>query len=114
MGRAETRFGQVSSLGTTYTNIGTVPSSTTWNVLLNVTNRSTSGANLRAYIADTSWTTGEPTAGTLKAALAYDRLIAPGEVFQVSGIVMNATEKLIVYSGTASALDIIASGVSIT
>ena len=114
MSRTETRFGVATSLGATYTSLGTVPASTTWNVLLNITNRTSGAVNCRIYIASSSWTTGEPTGGNyIVAAIAYDHSIAPGEIYQVSGFVMNATEKLIVYSGTASALDIVASGVAV-
>lgn len=112
--RTETRFGVATALGTTYTNLYTVPASTTVNVLLNITNRTTTTAKLRAYVADTSWASGEPTGGTLKAAIAYDYSITGGAVLQISGIVMNTTEKLIVRSDTASSLDLIASGVAIT
>lgn len=111
--RTETRFGETTALGTTYTNIGTVPSATVWNVLLNITNRTTALAKVRVYIADTSWSTGEPTGGTLKAAVAYDSNVYPGDIIQIPGFVMNATEKLIVRSDTASSLDITANGVAI-
>lgn len=114
MPRTEDRFGATSALGTTYTSLGTVPASTVWNVHLNVTNRLTSTVKLRAYIADTSWASGEPTGATLVAAIAYDTPISPGAVFQVTGIVLEATNKLVVYADTGSALDVIASGVAIT
>lgn len=111
--RTETRFGAVTALGATYTNLYTVPASTTVNLLLNVTNRTATLAYLRVYIADTSWSTGEPTAGTIKAAIAYDMPITAGTVAQISGIVLNTTEKLVVYSSVAASLDIIASGVAV-
>lgn len=113
--RTENRFGQVTALGSTYTIIGSaVPSSTTWNVLFNITNRTSSVANLRLYIADNSWSSGEPTGGTLKTAVAYDMPIAVGDVVQISGIVYLTTEKIVAYSSVASALDITAQGVAIT
>lgn len=112
--RLEDRFGEITSLGTSYTNIGTVPSLTTWNVLVNVTNRTAAVANFRMYVADTSWSTGEPTGGTLKAAIAYDMPIAAGETVQISGFIMKTTEKLIVRSSTATSLDVTANGVAIT
>lgn len=112
--RTEDRFGQVTGLGTTYTSIGTVPSLTMWNLLINIANRTASAAKLRAFIADTSWSTGEPTGGTLKAAIAYDLSIAAGDVVQITGIIMKTTEKLVMWSDTASALDITAQGVAIT
>ena len=70
MARTEDRFGEVTALGTTYTLLGTVPSSTTWNTLVSITNRTSGASNLRLYIADSSWSSGEPTGGTLKAAIA--------------------------------------------
>lgn len=112
--RLEDRFGQVTALGTTYTSLGTVPAGTKWNVMLNVTNRLTATANLRAFVADSSWSTGEPTGGTIKAAIAYDFPVGAGDVTQIGGIVMLAGEQLIVQSGTASALDVLANGVAIT
>lgn len=113
--RTEDRFGEVTALGSTYTIIGSaVPASTTWNVLFNITNRTSSVANLRLYIADTSWSTGEPTGGTLKAAVAYDMPIAVGDVVQISGIIYKTTNKIVAYSSVASALDITAQGVAIT
>ena len=78
--RTEDRFGEATSLGTTYTLIATVATSHTYNLLVNVTNRTASASNLRLYIADTSWSTGEPTGGTLKVAVAYDLPIAAGDV----------------------------------
>ena len=113
--RTETRFGEIASLGVTYTIVGSaVASATTWNLLLAVTNRTGANANLRAYIADTSWSSGEPTGGTLKAAIAYDLPIAAGDVVQLSGYVLNATEKLVVRSSVAASLDVTAQGIAIT
>lgn len=113
--RLEDRFGELTALGTTYTIVGAaVPASTKWNVLINITNRTATVAYLRLYIADTSWSTGEPTGGTLKAAIAYDFPIGVGDVAQISGIILKTTEKLIAYSSLASALDITANGVAIT
>lgn len=113
--RLEDRFGELTALGTTYTIIGSaVPASTTWNLLVNVTNRTAGVVKLRLYVADTSWTTGEPTGGTLKAAIAYDTPIAVGDVWYDSGVVMKTTEKLVARSDTAASLDILVSGVAIT
>lgn len=112
--RTEDRFGETTGLGTTYTLLGTVPASTTWNLLVNVTNRTAGVVKLRLYVADTSWTTGEPTGGTLKAAIAYDTPIAVGDVWYDSGVVMKTTEKLVARSDTAASLDILVSGVAIT
>ena len=112
--RTEDRFGELTALGTAYTIVGAaVPASTTWNTLINITNRTTGTAKLRLYIADTSWTTGEPTGSTLKAAIAYGYPILAGDVVQISGVILKTTEKLIAYSDTASSLDITANGVSI-
>lgn len=112
--RLEDRFGELAALGTAYTIVGAaVPASTAWNLLVNVTNRTAGTVKLRLYIADTSWTTGEPTGSTLKAAIAYDLSVLAGDVIQISGIIMKTTEKLIARSDTASSLDITANGVSI-
>lgn len=112
--RTEKRFGELTALGTAYTIIGAaVPASTTWNLAFTVTNRTTSTSSLRLYIADTSWTTGEPTGGTLKTALAYDYPVAPGEVFQITGVVALTTEQIVARASVASSLDIAMSGVEI-
>lgn len=111
--RIEKRFGQTTALGTTYTNLGS-PSGVTWNILANITNRSSSVAYLQLFIADTSWSSGEPTGGTLKAAIAYNMPIAVGDVVQISGFVVLTTEKVIAYSSVASALDITLNGVEIS
>lgn len=113
--RLEDRFGEITGLGVTYTIVGAaVPSSTSWNVLVNVTNRAASVSNLRLYIAGTSWSSAEPTGGTLKVALAYDLPVAVGDVVQISGVVMKTTEKLIARASVAASLDISAHGVAIT
>lgn len=113
--RLEDRFGEITALGVTYTIVGAaVPASTSWNLLVNVTNRITTVSNLRLYIADTSWSSTEPTGGTLKAAIAYDMPINPGDVVQISGIVMKTTEKLVARASVAASLDITAQGVAIT
>lgn len=111
--RTESRFGDQTALGTTYTSMFTVTTSHTYNLHINITNRTGSSVNFRAYIADNSWSSGEPTGGTLKSAIAYDLPIAAGDVVQISGIVLLSGEKLVVRSGTASALDISANGVDI-
>lgn len=113
--RTEKRFGETTGLGTAYTQIGPdVPASTTWVTHFNITNRTASTTvKLRLYIADTSWTTGEPTGGTLKTALAYDTPIAAGEVVQISGVVVLTTEQIVARSDTATSLDIALSGVEI-
>lgn len=113
--RLEDRFGELTALGTAYTIVGAaVPALTMWNLLVNVTNRTTSPSYLRLYIADTSWASGEPTGGTLKAAIAYDLLVPAGGVEQITGIIMKATEKLIARASVASSLDVTANGVAIT
>lgn len=111
--RSETRFGSISLVGTTYVSVGTVPSATTWNVLLHVANRTAGAVKLRAYIADSTWSTGEPTGTTFKATIAYDLSVSANGVIQISGFVMGAGEKLVVYADTASSLDVSAHGVSI-
>lgn len=112
MARTESRLGATSSLGTTYTNLFTATGTT--NCLLTVTNRTSAAANLRAYIAASGWSSGEPTSTALVVALAYDRTIDPGEVFQVSGFILASGEKLVVRSDTASSLDVSAHGVVVS
>lgn len=113
--RTEDRFGEVSGLGTTYTSVGgPVPASTTWNVLFNVTNVTGANSSLRLYIADTSWTSGEPTAGTLKVRIAYDLIVAAGETLQITGFIVKTTEEIVARASVAASLDVSAHGVMIT
>lgn len=115
MARTETRLGYTSALGTAYTAIGTAASTGSFNLLLNVVNRGTATANVRAYIAASGWSSGEPTGATLVSSIVYDYPVgAYDPPFQVSGVVMGAGEKLIVRSDTASSLDVIASGVQLS
>ena len=111
--RTESRFGELTSLGSTYTLLCTVTSGHTYNLLFNVANRGGATANLRLYIADTSWSSGEPTGGTLKAAIAYDYPVGVGDVVQCSGIIAKTTEEIVAWSSAASSLDITANGVDI-
>jgi len=116
MPQTTARFGAVNNLGTTYVRVGpAVPAATVWNTLINVTNRTGAPSNFRGYIADNTWASGEPTSGAgLIAAFAYDSPIAAGQVFQVSFIVLNAGEQLVVRASVASSLDVIADGIANT
>lgn len=111
--RTEDRFGATTSLGTTYTSLFTGTSGHVYNLLVNVTNRTGSSANLQLFVAANSWTANEPTGGDLVAAIAYNLPIAAGDVVQVSGFVLKGTEKLIVRSSAATSLDITANGIDI-
>lgn len=113
--RIESQFGAAKDLGSTYTAIGSaVASNHAWNLLLNVTSLLTTVVKFRAYIADTSWSSGAPSGSTKTAAIVFDYPVAPGDVVQISGVVLAATQKLVVYADTSSGLDVIASGVDIT
>lgn len=113
--RIETQFGVAKDLDATYTQIGSaVASGHAWNLLLNVTNLLTSVVKLRAFIADTTWSTGAPSGSTKVAAIAFDAPVAAGDVLQISGVVLAATQKLVVWSDTTDGLDVIASGVDVT
>ena len=114
--RIETQFGTVKDLGTTYTQVGSaVASGHEYNLHLNVTNVSASAVTgFRAYIADTSWSSGEPTGSTKVAAIVFDMPLAVGQTVQITGIVLTATQELVVRSSAATSVDVIASGVDIT
>lgn len=112
--RSEARFGEITGLGTAYTLLCTVAPGHTYNFLFNVCNRTGAvTANLRLYIADASWTTGEPTGGTIKAAVAYDLPITAGDTRQITGIIGKGTEKIVAQASVASSLDITANGVDV-
>lgn len=115
MAQITQRFGAVPNLGTTYVQVGpNVPAATTWNILLNATNRTGANSLLRAYIATASWVSTEPVGGTLVAAFCYDTILVAGQVFQVSYIILNAGEKLVVRASVAASIDVIVDGVAIT
>lgn len=100
---------------TTYTNIYTVPASTTSNVVLMVTNRSTGSVKARSYVAGSGWTTGEPATTNLVAAVIYDRILGPGESYATPyPFLMSAGQKLVCWAESGSSLDFLASGVEIT
>jgi len=112
--RIESQFGFTTAT-TSYVQVGSdVASGHAWNLLLNVTNIVSTVVKLQAFVVDTSWTTGLPTGGAKVAAIAFDLPIAVGDVVQISGIVLAATQGLVVYSDTASGLDVIACGVDVT
>lgn len=107
--RLEARLGAVKNLGSTYTSVGQVASAHTFVLHLHVTNLLTSTVKLRAFVVSSGWSTGEPTTDKV-AALAFDEPLVGGQVHQITGIVMQATEKLVVWSDTTAGLDILASG----
>jgi hypothetical protein len=112
--RLEKRFGEGTSVGQTYVRIGpAVPGATTWVTHINLTNRTAGTIKVRLYIADTSWSTGEPTGGTLKTAICYDLPLLPGGDQQILGVVLLTTEQFIARSDTATSLDIALSGVEV-
>jgi len=64
--RVEERFGVANSVGQSYVIVGSqVAVSTVWNLILHFANLLTSTVKVRAYIADTSWSSGAPAGGTL-------------------------------------------------
>lgn len=110
--RIEDRLGAAKDVGTTYVNVGTVPASTTFNVLVHIA--ALAACNLRLYVAASSWTTGEPTGSDLIATLAKDMPLVAGEVAQITGVIMLTGEKLIARASVATAVDVLAQGVEIT
>lgn len=112
--RIEAQFGAVKDLSTTYTQVGSaVASGHLHNVHLNVTNSAATARTFRAFIADTSWSSGEPTGSTKFAAICFDLPIAVGQLVQITGVILSATQELVVWSSGAG-IDVIASGVDIT
>lgn len=115
MARLETQLGVLAACGVTYTQVGAdIAASTTFNLHLHMANITTGTIKVRAYVADGTWASGEPTGATLEATICKDLPISPGGIVQISGIVMATTNCLVVRSDTASSLDVIASGVSVT
>src|SRR6266508_4174503 len=104
--RTEDRLGVSKGVGTTYTNVATVAASTTWNLILHAVNKTTGQVKFRAFVADNSWSSGEPTGGTLQYSVCYDLPIDPGQALQITGVVALATEILGVRCDTASAVDV--------
>jgi hypothetical protein len=115
MAQITSRFGAVPNVGTTYVIVGAaVPASTTWNMLLEIVNRTAAPIAFRAFIAASSWTTGEPLTTDLISAICYDTPLTAGQVFQVPFIVVKTTEKIVVRSSVANSADVMASGYAIT
>lgn len=114
MSRVENRFTCASSVGTTYQAVVAMDSVTQGNLLISIVNRTGSSANLRLYIAASTWGSSEPTGSDLVCALAYDTPIDPGEILKISGIILNGGEKLVARSSAASSLDVYVGGVKIT
>lgn len=114
MTRTEDRLGVAKAVGTSYTNLGTVAASTTWNLTLQAVNKTSGAVVIRAFVADSSWSTGEPTGSTLQYAICYDFTLEAGQTVQFGPEILLTGEKLIVRSDTASAVDFVGMGVKIT
>lgn len=114
MTRVESRLGVSVGVGTTYVNVGTVAAATTWNLILEAVNKTAGIVKLRAYAADATWASTEPTGSTLQYTICYDLPIEVGETVQISGIILLTGEKLVVRCDTATGVDVAAMGVKIT
>lgn len=86
-------LGQVSIAATTNTTVYTVPASNLTYANVNITNRNTTNISVRVAI-----TTG--TDPTVAQYIEYDVDIAPNGVLERSGLVMEATRRVVVYSDT--------------
>ena len=113
--RDEEQFGTVKDLDSTYTLLGEVPTGHRWNVYLQAVNLLDTVVKIRAFIADNSWSSAEPSGSTKVVAIAYDTDVgSEGGIFFESGIVMLAGQKLVVWSDTTNGLDVIACGMDLT
>lgn len=115
--RLENRIGIATNVGPSYVLVATATELTNSLIhVANVTSEESTGAvsNLRLYIADASWTTGRPTGGTLVARLAADTPQGIGDVFQFSGNLIEAGEKVVAWASVATSLDVIVNSVEIT
>lgn len=95
-------FGEAT--GTTYVSIHTASASSVTHGRLRLTNVTGSPILVRAYQADGSWTTGEPTAGTLESTICLDLQLEGGATV-VLGCALGASDEIVVRSNTASSLD---------
>jgi hypothetical protein len=88
-------LGQVSIAATTNTTLYTVPASNLAYANVNITNRNTTNVSVRVAI-----TTGaDPTTAQY---IEYDVDVAPNGVLERTGLVMEATRRVVVYSDTAN------------
>lgn len=112
MARTETAFGYYKTLGTSHVQLGSDTTSVA-NLHFNLVNRASTTAKFTAWAAASSWTSGEPT-GSDEPALIWQLPIAPGEIVQVSGVMLAASKALVVVSDTATSIDVVVSAVVIS
>jgi hypothetical protein len=105
--------GFAEDIGTTYTSVHTAAASSITHGRVAVTNVAASVILVRLYSADGSWTTGEPAAGTLDAAIVRDAPVEPGQQL-VYSVALAAAGELVVRSDTATSLDVSFMGVEET
>lgn len=103
--------GNAKAVGTTYVLVGAGTSGRKVQAMAHVANLTASAVNLRLYIADTSWSSGEPTGGTLVDTLAYDVSIPANGVAGVGPFHIAGTNEVVVRAGTAASLDVHVFGV---
>lgn len=87
-------LGQASPAATTNTVVYTVPAATVAVVTISVANTTASPVVVRVAVASS----GTPTASEF---IEYDTVIAANGVLERSGVVMNATEAVVVFANAA-------------
>lgn len=104
--RSENRLGAVKAISAaTYTIVGSaVAANHVWSGILVITTMGTVQVKVRAYVADNSWSSGVPTAGTLVSTICVDLILDPGQIVRIPRVLL-AAEKLVVYCDTASGAD---------
>ncbi len=98
-------LGNVIELGSAYTSCGAGTSGRSWQGALHVANLTGAEVLLKAFIADVSWATGEPTGGTLVAALAQDIPVPANGVLRLGPFQIESDNELVLFAGTATSLD---------
>lgn len=113
--RAETQFGYAIDVGTSYVQVGSdVAAGHDLNLLLSVTNLLNALSYLRAFIVDTSWTSGLPTGSAKVHTIAMDMEFLPGETKQLTGYILIPTQGIVVRGNATGAFDVLACGQDLT
>lgn len=104
------RIGAAKGVTSTYVSVGACPTGSKWQGIVRVTNSHVSAsAIVEVYVADPTWTTGQPAAGTLIATLTLDVTLGVGEFLELQTVHLETNEKIVVQT-SAGQIDVEAHG----
>lgn len=104
-------LGNAKAVGTTYTSSGQGTGGNSFQGAVHIANLLTSIIEVRAYIADATWVSGEPAAGALVATLAKDIEVPANGIIRLGPFQIEGDNELVVRCDTASGMDVHAFGV---